>query len=37
MDRAVINAAMASTYSPAMNNCKLITGQYLFQAATGPM
>ncbi len=37
MDHAVVNAAMASTYSPAMNNCKLVTGQYLFQAQTGPM
>ena len=37
MDQAVINAAMASTYSPAMNNCKLVTGQYLFQIQTGPI
>lgn len=36
MDRAVVNAAMASTYSPAMYNCKPVTGQYLFQAKTGP-
>ena len=27
MDHAVVNAAMASTYSPAMNNCKLVTGR----------
>ncbi|MGA7571256.1 MAG: M56 family metallopeptidase [Candidatus Aquilonibacter sp.] len=36
MDRAVVSAAMASTYSPAMHDCKLVTGQYLFQMATGP-
>jgi beta-lactamase regulating signal transducer with metallopeptidase domain len=36
MDRAVVNAAMASTYSPAMHDCKLVAGQYLFQVSTGP-
>ena len=37
MDRAVVKAALASTYSPAMNACKFVTGQYLFKAMTGPM
>ncbi len=37
MDRAVVKAALASTYSPAMNACKYITSQYLFKAVTGPM
>lgn len=35
-DRATVKAALASTYSPAMSNCKAITGQYLFRADTGP-
>jgi len=34
IDQATINAAMASTYSPAMGNCKGIVGQYLFQVRT---
>ena len=37
MDSAVVKAALASTYSPAMNACKFVTGQYLFKAMTGPM
>jgi TonB family protein len=37
MDSAVVKAALASTYSPAMNACKYITSQYLFKAVTGPM
>lgn len=37
MDRAVVKAALASTYSPAMNDCKYISGQYLFHVQTGPM
>ncbi len=37
MDRAIIKAARDSKYSPAMKNCKPITGQYLFHVDTGPM
>jgi beta-lactamase regulating signal transducer with metallopeptidase domain len=36
IDRATVNAAMASTYAPAMVNCKPTTGQYLFHVVTGP-
>ncbi len=36
IDNATIKAAMTSTYSPAMSNCKLKTGQYLFHVDTGP-
>jgi beta-lactamase regulating signal transducer with metallopeptidase domain len=36
IDRATVNAAMASTYSPEINLCKAVTGQYLFHVATGP-
>jgi TonB family protein len=37
MDSAVVKAALASTYSPAMIACKYVAGQYLFKAQTGPM
>ncbi|HEU5481204.1 MAG TPA: TonB family protein [Candidatus Tumulicola sp.] len=36
VDRATTEAAMASTYSPKMVDCKATTGQYLFQVDTGP-
>jgi TonB family protein len=36
IDRAAVDAAMHSTYSPKMEDCKKITGQYLFQVDTGP-
>jgi beta-lactamase regulating signal transducer with metallopeptidase domain len=35
IDQATIKAAMASTYSPAMSNCKPRVDQYLFHVATG--
>ncbi len=36
IDRATINAAMHSTYSPEVFDCKPKTGQYLFHVETGP-
>jgi bla regulator protein blaR1 len=36
VDRATVEAAMTSTYSPKMLDCKATTGQYLFQVNTGP-
>lgn len=36
IDRATIDAAMRSKYSPAMNNCKVRVGQYLFHVQTSP-
>ena len=35
IDRATVNAAMASTYSPELRACKPITGMYLFKVETG--
>jgi TonB family protein len=37
IDRATVNAAMASTYSPAVRSCKREAGMYLFQVETGPL
>lgn len=36
IDRATVNAAMHSTYKPAVSDCKPVTGQYLFHVATAP-
>ncbi|MBV8372268.1 MAG: energy transducer TonB [Candidatus Eremiobacteraeota bacterium] len=36
IDRATINAAMASTYSPEVSACKPKAGEYLFHVETGP-
>lgn len=36
IDRATVDAAMRSTYKPALSNCKPVTGQYLFHVATAP-
>ncbi len=35
VDRATIDAAMHSTYSPKMKACKPMTGEYLFNVDTG--
>lgn len=36
VDAAVVNAAKASTYSPARKNCAAVVGQYLFHAEFQP-
>ncbi len=36
VDTAVLNAAKASTYSPARQNCAPVTGTYLFHAEFAP-
>jgi len=36
IDNATVVAAMKSTYSPEMSNCKLKTGTYLFKVETAP-
>jgi bla regulator protein blaR1 len=36
IDRATVAAAMASTYSPQLDACKAVTGQYLFHVQTAP-
>jgi len=36
IDNAAVVAAMKSTYSPEMSNCKLRTGTYLFKVETAP-
>ncbi|MBV8197064.1 MAG: energy transducer TonB [Candidatus Eremiobacteraeota bacterium] len=36
IDRATIDAAMQSGYSPEVSNCKPKTGSYLFHVETGP-
>ncbi|HVA28346.1 MAG TPA: TonB family protein [Candidatus Baltobacteraceae bacterium] len=36
IDRATVKAALSSTYSPAMSNCRAETEQYLFHVRTGP-
>lgn len=36
IDRATVDAAMASTYSPATKACKPVAGMYLFHIETGP-
>lgn len=36
VDKATVDAAMASTYSPAMKACKPVTGTYMFHIQTGP-
>jgi len=36
IDHATIDAAMHSTYSPEVSNCKAKTSQYLFHVETGP-
>jgi beta-lactamase regulating signal transducer with metallopeptidase domain len=35
VDRATVNAAMASTYSPEVSHCKAKVGRYLFHVETG--
>jgi beta-lactamase regulating signal transducer with metallopeptidase domain len=37
IDAATIKAAMSSTYSPQMSNCKATSGSYVFRVKTGPM
>ena len=36
VDKATVAAAMASTYSPAMSNCKAVAGTYLFHVEAQP-
>ena len=36
IDHATVAAAMASTYSPQLDACKAVTGQYLFHVQTAP-
>lgn len=36
VDRATIDAAMRSTYSPELKNCKRVVGPYLFHVEVGP-
>ena len=36
VDRATVNAAMTSTYSPKTKACVPVTGEYLFNVDTGP-
>jgi hypothetical protein len=36
IDNATVVAAMKSTYSPELTNCKPKIGTYLFQVETGP-
>jgi outer membrane biosynthesis protein TonB len=36
IDTATVVAAMKSTYSPEMSNCKLKTGTYLYKIETAP-
>jgi Zn-dependent protease with chaperone function len=36
IDRATVTAAMASTYSPQLDACKAVAGQYLFHVQTAP-
>lgn len=36
IDNAAIKAALSSTYSPEMRNCKAVSGHYLFRAEFNP-
>lgn len=36
MDRATVDAATKSTYSPAMKSCKAVEGTYLFRVTAAP-